>query len=109
MSQAKIHGRSTMKRRILGPFAICITIIHFGSSTCSAADVPVMYAIGLLDNGENAKVLPTEEFNQSVTGYNKFRDRVAKAPTLKAMGENGWTIPSPAHSSPDIFRVRYAS
>jgi len=67
-------------------------MFHLGSSICNAADVKVMYAIGLLDNGENAKLLTTQEFNQTVADYEKFRDRVAKAPTLKAMVQNGWTI-----------------
>ena len=81
-----------MKRKILGMFIICGTMTHLGSSICTAADVKVMYAIGLLDNGENAKLLTTQEFNQTVADYEKFRDRIAKAPTLKAMVQNGWTI-----------------
>src|SRR5512139_3360718 len=81
-----------MKRRISGMIVICMAMIHLGSSICSAADVVVMYAVGLLDNGENAKVLTTEEFNQTATDYEKFRDRIAKAPTLKATVKNGWTI-----------------
>lgn len=81
-----------MKRRILGMFVICVTMTYLGSSICTAADVKVMYAIGLLDNGENAKLLTTEEFNQTVADYDKFRDRVAKATTLKALVQNGWTI-----------------
>ena len=79
-------------RRILGMFVICLTMTHLGLSICTAADVKVMYAIGLLANGENAKLLTTEEFNQTAADYEKFRDRVAKAPTLKAMVQNGWTI-----------------
>ncbi len=78
-----------MMRRISGMIVICMTRIHLGSSTCCAADVVAMYFIGLLDNGENTKVLTTEEFNQTATGFEKFRDRIAKAPTLKAMVKNG--------------------
>jgi len=81
-----------MKRRILGIFIICVTMTHLGSSISTAADVKVMYAIGLLDYGENARLVTIEEFNQTVANYEKFRDRVAKAPTLKAMVQNGWTI-----------------
>jgi len=81
-----------MKRRILRIFIICATMTHLGSSISTAADVKVMYAIGLLDYGENARLVTTEEFNQTVANYEKFRDRVAKAPTLKAMVQNGWTI-----------------
>ncbi|HUO77364.1 MAG TPA: hypothetical protein VMU21_07270 [Thermodesulfovibrionales bacterium] len=81
-----------MKRRILRIFIICVTMSHLGSSISTAADVKVMYAIGLLDYGENARLVTTEEFNQTVANYEKFRDRVAKAPTLKAMVQNGWTI-----------------
>ena len=81
-----------MKTSILCMFVICITVIPLGSSPCTAADVKVMYAIGLLDRGEHAKLLTTEEFNQTVTDYAAFRDRIAKATTLKAMVQNGWTI-----------------
>ena len=81
-----------MKKNILCMFFICLTMIHAGSTLCTAADIKVMYAIGLLDKGENAKLLTTEEFNQTVTDYEKFRDRIAKATTLKAMVQNGWTI-----------------
>ena len=81
-----------MKKRILAMFVICIAISSLGSSICTAADVKVMYAIGLLDSGENAKLLTTEEFNQYVMDYEKFRDLLAKAITLKAMVQNGWTI-----------------
>ncbi len=81
-----------MKKRILTMFVICIAICLSVSSICTAADVIVMYAVGLLDNGENAKLLTTAEFNQNVADYDKFRDRVANAPTLKAMIQNGWTI-----------------
>jgi hypothetical protein len=81
-----------MRRRILGMFVIWATMIYLGSSSCSAADVRVMYAVGLLDRGENAKLLTTEECNRTVADYDEFRDRVAKATTLKAMVENGWTI-----------------
>jgi len=81
-----------MKERMLGMLLICVTLTYLGLSTCTAADVKVMYAIGLLDNGENAKLLTTEEFNQTVADYDKFRDRLSKATTLKAMVQNGWTI-----------------
>jgi hypothetical protein len=81
-----------MKRRILGVVVTCVTMIHLGSSLCTAADVKVMYAVGILDYGEDAKLLTTGEFNQTVVNYEKFRDRVAKAPTLKEMVQNGWTI-----------------
>ena len=81
-----------MKRIILGMFVIYIAMTYLGLSICTAADVKVMYAIGILDYGENAKLLTTEEFNQTVADYQKFRDRVTKAPTLKAMLQNGWTI-----------------
>ena len=86
-----------MKKRILEMFVIGIAISLLGSSLCTAADVKVMYAIGLLDNGENAKLLTTEEFNQTVMDYAKFRDHVAKAITLKTMVQNGWTI---VHAEP---------
>lgn len=81
-----------MKRRALRMFVICVTMTYLGLSICTAADVKVMYAIGLLDYGENARLLTNEEFNQTVANYDKFRDRVAKAPTLKAMVQNGWNI-----------------
>jgi hypothetical protein len=81
-----------MKKSIHCMFVICVTMIHLGSSLCTAADVKVMYAIGLLEKGDNAKLLTAEEFNQTVTDYEKFRDRIAKATTLKAMVQNGWTI-----------------
>ena len=61
---------------------ICMAMIHLGSSICSAADVVVMYAIGLLDNGENAKVLTTEEFNQTATDYQKNLEIVLQRPQL---------------------------
>ena len=80
-----------MKQRILA-MIVCIAIGPLGSSICTAADVTVMYAIGLLDHGENAKFLTAEEFNQNVMDYEKFRDHVAKAITLKEMVQNGWTI-----------------
>lgn len=76
-----------MKRRISGMIVICMAMINLGSSICSAADVVIMYAIGLLDHGENAKVLTTEKFNRTATDYEKFRNRIAKAPTLKAMAK----------------------
>jgi len=36
--------------------------------------------------------LTTEEFNQTASDYEKFRERVATAPTLKTMVQNGWSI-----------------
>jgi len=81
-----------MKRRTLGMLVVCVTMTYLGPSICTAADIKVMYAIGLLDYGENARLLTTEEFNQTVANYEKFRDRVAKAPTLKEMVQSGWSI-----------------
>jgi hypothetical protein len=83
-----------MKKRILGIFFICVIMTWsvLGPSISTAADVKVMYAIALLDHGENAKLLTAEEFNQNVADYNKFRDYVAKATTLRAMVQSGWTI-----------------
>ncbi len=81
-----------MKRKILAMLVICVAVAHLGLSICTAADVKVMYAVGLLDYGEDAKLLTTDEFNQTVADYEKFRERLAKAPTLRAMAQNGWTI-----------------
>ncbi|HXX79971.1 MAG TPA: hypothetical protein VEI46_00340 [Thermodesulfovibrionales bacterium] len=56
-----------MKRRILGIFVICVAVTYLGPSICTAADVKVMYAIGLLDYGENARhermIGPSEALN----------------------------------------------
>lgn len=83
-----------MKKRIRGMFFICVIMSWsvLGLSIANAADVKVMYAIALLDHGEDAKLLTPEEFNQNVADYNKFRDCVAKATTLRAMVQSGWTI-----------------
>ncbi len=81
-----------MNRKIFGIVILGVSLTLLGLSICNASDVKVMYAIGLLDYGDNAKLLTADEFNQTVADYERFKDRVAKAPTLRAMAQNGWTI-----------------
>lgn len=81
-----------MDRRILGTVILGVSFVLLGLSICDASDVKVMYAIGLLAYGENAKLLTADEFNQSAADYERFKDRIAKAPTLREMVQNGWTI-----------------
>jgi len=51
-----------------------------------------MYAVGLLDKGEYAKLLSINEFNQYISDYGGFKDRIEKAMTLKEIIQDGWQI-----------------
>lgn len=81
-----------MKTRIIVMFVMVIAAVLLGTSSSSGGDVKVMYAVGLLDVGERARLLPPEEFNRYLTDYDKMKSHIEKAITLKEMVQNGWTI-----------------
>jgi hypothetical protein len=81
-----------MKREFYLAILIFVAASLPGFSISAASDVKVMYAVGLLETGENAKLLTADEFNQSAPDYEKFKDRLSKATTLREMTQQGWTI-----------------
>jgi hypothetical protein len=81
-----------MKTTILTLSVMVVAVVFLGSTVSDGGDVRVMYAVGLLDVGERARLLTPEEFNRYLTNYDKFKDQVEKAITLREMVQNGWTI-----------------
>lgn len=80
-----------MLRHILIASAAFIIIFAL-SSAASAGEVKVMVVVGLMDYGEEAKVVSVPDFNRYRADYDDFRKLLAGAPTLLDMAQQGWTI-----------------
>lgn len=61
-------------------------------SVSSGEEVRVMVAIGLLDSGEDCKLLSVADFNRTRSDYQRYNELVDKAASLKEMSGAGWKI-----------------
>lgn len=66
------------------------------SNVCVAAsfagEARVMVAIGLLDSGEDCKLLSVPDFNRTRSDYQRYNEMVGTAVSLKEMAGAGWRI-----------------
>jgi hypothetical protein len=58
-----------MKRKILTLCVMVVAAVFLGSTVSDGGEVKVMYAVGLLDVGERARLLTPDEFNRYLTNY----------------------------------------
>ncbi len=73
--------------------AFVTTILIFTSAVVSeGADVRIMVAIGLLDYGEDAKVVSVSDFNRYRPNYDEFRKLLSRSATIRDMVREGWTL-----------------
>ncbi len=78
-------------KRLLAALAASVLILALASGA-AAGEVKVMVVVGLLDFGEDAKVVSVADFNKYRSDYEDFRKLLAGAPTLAGMAGDGWTI-----------------
>lgn len=71
---------------------IAIIFIFTCAVISEGADVRVMVAIGLLDYGEDAKVVSVADFNRYRPNYDEFQKLLARSVTIRDMVREGWTL-----------------
>lgn len=70
--------------------ALLVASVCIGASF--AEEVRVMVAIGLLDFGEDCKLLSVGDFNRTKSDYQRYNALIEKAVSLKEMSGAGWRI-----------------
>lgn len=91
-------------RRLLVAAVVAASILACASSSL-AGEARVMVAIGLLDFGEDAKVVSVYDFNKYRPDYDEFRKLLSKSATLAEMAEHGWTIVHAGHVRDEYHMV----
>jgi len=81
-----------MKSTLLLAAAAALAAVIALSSVSEAAEVRVMVAVGMLDYGEEAKVVSVPDFNRRRGYYAEFQKLLAGSATMKDMVKSGWRI-----------------
>jgi hypothetical protein len=71
---------------------IATVFILAGVVVSEGADVRVMVAVGLLDYGEDAKVVSVSDFNRYRPNYDEFQKLLDQSATIRDMVRDGWTL-----------------
>jgi hypothetical protein len=71
---------------------IAMVFILTSAVVSEGADVRVMVAIGLLDYGEDAKVVSVSDFNRYRPNYDEFQKLLDRSATIRDMVRDGWTL-----------------
>jgi hypothetical protein len=100
-------GAMTYNRLIAA--AATVLIVLTSAAYSEARDVKVMAVIGLLDYGEDAKVMTVYDFNKYKPSYNDFQKLMGRSITLRDMVKKGWRIIQVEPITDDYFIVIFES
>jgi hypothetical protein len=94
-----------MTHRKLMAVAIAVLVVLACAAQSGATDIKVMVIIGLLDYGEDAKVMSVYDFNKYKPDYNDFQKLMGRSITLREMARKGWRTVQIEPITDDYFIV----
>lgn len=97
----------TYRQSLLIMSAVLVALAFAAHS--EASDIKVMVVIGLLDYGEDAKVMSVSDFNKYKPDYNDFRKLMDRSVTLREMVKKGWRVVDFEPITDDYFIVMLES
>jgi|GEM_PF-3572783 len=79
-----------MRNRKLILAAMAVFLVLSFAALSEARDLKVMVVIGLLDYGEEAKVISVADFNRYKADYGDFQKLLRRSITMREMVRDGW-------------------
>ena len=94
-----------MRLKTIVLVTMAVLLVLSLAALSEARDVKVMVVIGLLDFGEEAKVISVADFNKYMADYGDFQKLLGRSITMREMVRDGWHTVQIAPITDDYFIV----